>query len=203
MTDDSFTGRDWLRLLSTVAWLAIFVIWPQLVLAVTVLIVGSALIAFNLIAFWFTMVRNQPSSSVAPIFGGVLAAVGIALLPVADTWKWAWIPFVIDWGGLPLYLFDRYRGHPHQKTIDSCQIAANSVREQLGPEKFDQVSDYVSKHDEWLVGLEFAIDWLIEDETKISQAAYNKFEKAFSLMDREKDDRLGHLRALVSESDRN
>jgi len=104
----SFTALDWLRLLSTVAWLVVFVIWPQITFAVTLLIIGSTFIAFNAMIFWLTVVRKEHASSVAPIFGGVLAAAGIAILPVSESWKWLWIPLVIDWGGLPFFLTGWY-----------------------------------------------------------------------------------------------
>lgn len=32
------------------------------------------------------------------------AAASIALLPVTGTWKWAWIPLLLDCGGLPMLL---------------------------------------------------------------------------------------------------
>ncbi len=202
MTDKGFTNKDWLRLIAVVAWLAIFVIWPQFIFAISLLIVGAGLIAFNLVAFWFAVIRNEAFSSVAPVFGGLIAAIGIVILPADGSWKWAWIPFLIDWGGAPIFLYNKYRKHPHQSTIDQCQLAVNSVKDQLGPERYGQASDYVSKYDEWLVGLEFAIDWLTEHESKISQAAYDEFDKAYRMMDRENDARLGHLRAQVSEPDR-
>jgi len=104
----SFGAPDWLRLLSVVAWLVIFVRWPQITFAVTLLILGGALIAFNAMVFWLTVVRKREASSIAPIFGGVVAAAGIAILPVSDSWMWLWIPLVIDWGGLPHLLTGWY-----------------------------------------------------------------------------------------------
>lgn len=98
---ESFGALDWLRLLSTVAWLVIFVNWPQFTFAVTLLIIGGALIAYNAMVFWLTVVCKEEASSIAPIFGGVIAAAGIVILPVSDSWMWLWIPLVMDWGGLP------------------------------------------------------------------------------------------------------
>ncbi|MGB5472404.1 MAG: hypothetical protein WBQ78_02870 [Gammaproteobacteria bacterium] len=109
MTDkDSFAALDWLRLLSTVTWLIVFVIWPQITLAGTLLIIGSTFIAFNAMIFWLTVIRKEHASSVAPIFGGVFAAAGIVILPISESWKWFWIPLVIDWGGLPFFLTGWY-----------------------------------------------------------------------------------------------
>ena len=92
MTDkDSFTALDWLRLLSTVVWLVVLVIWPQVTFAITLLVIGSAFIAFNAVIFWLTVVRKEHASSVAPIFGGVFAAAGIMILPISESWKWLWM----------------------------------------------------------------------------------------------------------------
>lgn len=201
MPHDDFSRTDWLRLIFVITWLVIFVNWPQTTFAITLLVVGSTFIVFNLTVFWFTVVRKEPASSIAPVFGGLFAAVGIALLPVAESWKWAWIPFVVDWGGLPLLLATRYRKHPQQNIIDQCQLAVDSVRDQLGPERFAKATEYISKYDEWLIGLEFAIDWLSDAETGISQTSYDAFEKAYRMMDREIDGRLSYLRTLVSAPD--
>lgn len=105
---DAFGFPDWLRLLSTVIWLVIFVTWPQITLAVTLLITGSVFIAFNAMIFWLTVVCKEQASSVAPILGGIIAATGIAILPVNESWKWLWVPLVLDWGGLPLFLIGCY-----------------------------------------------------------------------------------------------
>ncbi len=66
-----FSRWDWLRLES---WLAVFVLRPQLVFAIT------------------------------SLFGGIIAAGGVARLALPGASKWAWIPLVIDWGGLPMLL---------------------------------------------------------------------------------------------------
>lgn len=95
---------DWLRLVLGVAWLVALAVWGQLTLALTLIAIGGAFIAVNAAIFWITIVRKERFSSVVPIFGGLLAAAGIALLPIAGSWKWAWIPLAIDWGGLPHYL---------------------------------------------------------------------------------------------------
>ncbi len=108
MTDRENSRMDWLRLLSAVAWFVIFVIWPQLTFAVTLLIIGGCFIAYNARVFWLIVVRQDYAPSVAPIFGGVIAAAGIVVLPVTGSWHWAWIPLVIDWGGFRIFLANWY-----------------------------------------------------------------------------------------------
>ena len=108
MTERGTSHMDWLRLVSTVAWLVIFVIWPQFTFALTLLIIGGFLIAYNARVFWLTVVREDYAPSVVPIFGGVMAAAGIAILPATGSWQWAWIPLVIDWGGFRIFLADWY-----------------------------------------------------------------------------------------------
>lgn len=106
--EDKFDTLDWLRLLFSVAWLAVFVIWPQITFAVSLLFIGGAFIAHNGLIFWLTVVRNEPASSVAPIFGGIITAIGITILPVGESWKFSWIPLVLDWGGIPVFVAGWY-----------------------------------------------------------------------------------------------
>ena len=73
--------------------------WPQLIFALALLVIGGVFIAFNAMIFWLTVVRKKHAPAVAPIVGGPIAAVGIALLPLAGSWKLAWVPLVVDWGG--------------------------------------------------------------------------------------------------------
>ena len=82
--------------------------WPQLIIAVILLIIGGGFIAYNAMIFWLTVVRKEDASSVLPIFGGVIAAAGVAILPVSGSWYWAWVPLVIDWGGFRIFLAHWY-----------------------------------------------------------------------------------------------
>jgi hypothetical protein len=92
---------EWLRLFAVIAWLIVFVLWPRSTTAITLLLAGAAFISFNAMVFWETIVRKDHAPAVLPIFGGILGAAGIALLPFPEAWIWAWVPLVIDWGGLP------------------------------------------------------------------------------------------------------
>lgn len=78
--------------------------WPQLVFSVALLLIGGAFIAYNAMIFWVTIVRKKDAPSVAPIFGGVIAAAAIVTLPVTGSWEWAWVPLLIDWGGFRIFL---------------------------------------------------------------------------------------------------
>ena len=100
----TFGIKDWLRLIATVAWLVIFVFWPRITFGVTFIIIGSVAIAYNAMIFWDTVVCKSHAPSVVPFIGGILAAVGLMILPITEGWKWTWIPLVIDWGGLPMFL---------------------------------------------------------------------------------------------------
>jgi len=111
MPDDRFTASEWWRLVLSVAWLVLFVSWPQLVFAATLLLIGGGFIAYNAVNFWTTIILREPSSSVLPIFGGIIAAAGIGILPVTGSWNWAWIPLLLDWGGLPMVLRAWWEAH--------------------------------------------------------------------------------------------
>ena len=108
MINRGISRMEWLRLVSAVAWFVIFVVWPQLTFAVTLLIIGGCFIAYNAMVFWLTVIRQDYAPSVAPILGGVIAATGIVVLPVTGSWHWAWIPLVVDWGGFRILLAGWY-----------------------------------------------------------------------------------------------
>jgi hypothetical protein len=88
--------------------------WVQLIFASALLIVGGVFIAYNATIYWFTVIRKEEAPSAAPIVGGVIAAAGIATLPVTSSWHWAWVALLIDWGGIPGFLYHwlRERGEP-------------------------------------------------------------------------------------------
>ena len=94
------------------------------------------------------------------------------------------------------------RRHPRQHIIDPCRAALDTVRAELGERQYLHACEFVSTYDEWLLGLEFAIDCLVEAERAVSPAAFDAFERAFAAMNRLGDDRLRHLRDLVPERNR-
>jgi hypothetical protein len=75
--------------------------WIRLVCGVALIALGAVPIAYNAMIFWATVVRKGRAPSVAPFIGGLVAAGGVACLPVAGGWMWAWVPMVLDWGCLP------------------------------------------------------------------------------------------------------
>lgn len=99
----------WIRPVAVVIWLAIFAGWPQWTTAITLLVTGTVFILFNAVIFVQTVVRDKDAPSVAPVVGGIFAAAGIALLPLPGLWKWAWVPLLVDWGGLPFLITALFR----------------------------------------------------------------------------------------------
>jgi hypothetical protein len=112
MADEGFSRSDWLRLILTITWLIVFILWPRLTFSFTLLAVGGTVIAYNAMIFWFTVVHRNHAPSVAPIVGGIIAAAGVVLLPLSGGWKWAWVPLIIDWGGLPTFLVALFKELP-------------------------------------------------------------------------------------------
>lgn len=84
-------------------------------------------------------------------------------------------------------------------TESKCKVALEAVRGSLSEQEYRNCNDYISKYGEWLVGLEFAIDSLVEEERKINSKSYELFKEAFILMEQESNSRLEDLRALVDE----
>lgn len=97
---DSFTARDWLRLLAFIAWLGIFIFWPRLTLGISFILIGAVAIAYNAMIFWTSVIHRGGAPSAVPLVGGLFAAMGILFLPIDHAWLWALIPLLIDWGGV-------------------------------------------------------------------------------------------------------
>ena len=87
----------------------------------------------------------------------------------------------------------------YKNIIAQCEVAIKGVKSILSAEEYSECIDYVLKHNEWLLGLEFAIDWIIEDDRKIDQKSFKEFEKAYNLMDLPFDDRLKDLKEQINE----
>ncbi|MDA7521686.1 hypothetical protein N8606_01760 [Akkermansiaceae bacterium] len=69
---------------------------------------GAAVVfgAFVSVGNWITLIGvlvTKGSSSFVPLVGGVLAAIGLLILPIDCIWKWAWVPLVTDFGTIPLW----------------------------------------------------------------------------------------------------
>ena len=87
----------------------------------------------------------------------------------------------------------------YKKIIDQCEVAIKSVEGILSADEFSDCIDYVLKHDEWLLGLEFAIDWIVENNRKIDVQIFKEFENAYNLMKLSSDDHLLYLKDQIFE----
>jgi len=123
---DAFGLKDRLRLFATVGWLVLLIIWPRMTVATTLLIIGGVFVAFNAMLFWLAVVKKEFAPAVAPIIGGMVAAAGVACLPIEESWTWAWIPLLIDWGGLPnaVQLFFRQDRSETPPALSRVRVAA-------------------------------------------------------------------------------
>jgi hypothetical protein len=84
-------------------------------LSVALLLVGGFVIIMNWTIVFYALFKKKYSSW-APLVGGVLAAVGLAILPMAGVAKYWYVPLIIDYGCLPgmahtawFYLTGRHR----------------------------------------------------------------------------------------------
>ena len=74
------------------------------VVSAALLLVGGYVSLMN----WMVIVnwlRTRKHSSWIPLFGGVLAMLGVALIPIAGARSYWWLPLVIDWGCFPGLLY--------------------------------------------------------------------------------------------------
>ncbi len=86
-------------------------------LAAVLLLVGGYVIIMNWAIVFHWLVKKKHSSW-APLVGGVLAAVGLANLPVEAVAKYWYVPLIIDYGCLPgmahtawFFLTGKHREH--------------------------------------------------------------------------------------------
>jgi hypothetical protein len=77
---------------------------PQLIFAVILIGIGVLFMLYNFMIFHATVIRRREASSVLPIFGGIFACAGMIIIPVEGTAYYSWIPILLDWGGLPIFV---------------------------------------------------------------------------------------------------
>lgn len=84
----------------------------------------------------------------------------------------------------------------YKNIIDQCELAIKSVENILTLDEFQECMDYIHQYNEWLLALEFAIDWIVEEDRKITEESYRKFAEAYKLM-KLKSKRLQHLKLQI------
>ena len=60
----------------------------------------------------------------------------------------------------------------YKNIINQCEFAIKGIENILTLREFKECMDYITEYNEWLFGLEFAIDCLVEDERKITEENY-------------------------------
>jgi hypothetical protein len=88
-------------------------------MTITLWIISLALITFavymavmNWAVFFNNHILRKKWTSAVPLIGGLVGAIGIVLLPACGSWKYAWLPFILDWGSIPVivvYLFSKLK----------------------------------------------------------------------------------------------
>ncbi|MFZ6647919.1 MafI family immunity protein [Undibacterium sp. TJN25] len=87
-----------------------------------------------------------------------------------------------------------------ENIILQCETAALGVLDLLNTAQKKAALEYILRYDEWLLALEFIIDWLDECDQKISSSQFSEFEKAYEMMSLANDERLQLLRSMVIEA---
>ncbi len=71
------------------------------IVSCTLMLVFVGIAGSNARLAFASLVLKKRSPSWIPIVGGVIGAIGVAVLPVENSWRFLWIPFLLDWGSLP------------------------------------------------------------------------------------------------------
>lgn len=74
------------------------------ILSLIPLLIGAYLVVMNWIIAYQGIFRQKHASSV-PILGGLMLAVGLATLPTETPFRFWWLPFLIDWGCVPMFVY--------------------------------------------------------------------------------------------------
>jgi hypothetical protein len=87
----------------------------------------------------------------------------------------------------------------NMSTESKCIKALESVKNLLADKEYRDCYEYIRNHNEWLLGLEFAVDYLSEDEKIVSSQSYELFQYAFAYMKQTNNSRLEDLKSLVND----
>jgi hypothetical protein len=73
----------------------------QWIFAASLIALGGfvALMNWAIVIRWLFGTRKH--SSWVPLFGGIVAAIGVAIVPSSSVRPFWWIPLLIDWGCVP------------------------------------------------------------------------------------------------------
>ena len=85
------------------------------------------------------------------------------------------------------------------EVIEKCNKALASVKDYLSISQYQECHELINKHNECLLGLEFAIDFLTEEDILVSNKILDTFYLAFTSMAQEKNNRLPDLKAQVQQ----
>jgi hypothetical protein len=83
------------------------------IISLTLLTIALFVSVMNWVVFVKNYILKKKWTSAIPLLGGLSGAIGIAILPVAGSAQYLWIPLIADWGCLPVIivtLISRVRG---------------------------------------------------------------------------------------------
>lgn len=68
------------------------------------------------------------------------------------------------------------------------------MRGSISEAQFNEIYDYINRHNECGVGMELLVDWLIDGDVMIQPSQLQVIDDAMSLMDLSASDRMRYLR---------
>jgi len=85
----------------------------------------------------------------------------------------------------------------NKHSFEVSNAALESTKDILPPVFYQEVSDYINKHNEWGLGIETLIDYLCEEESRVTVDQFNKIKEAMECMGLGKSERLKQLSGHV------
>jgi hypothetical protein len=79
----------------------IIILW---IISLVFMIIGIYISIMNWAVFFNNYLFRKKWTSAIPLIGGLSAALGLICLPINGSWKYFWVPLLIDWGSIPVII---------------------------------------------------------------------------------------------------
>jgi len=85
----------------------------------------------------------------------------------------------------------------NKQRIDASNAALESAKDMLPPALYQEIYDYINKHNEWGPGIEILTDYLCEEEQILTPGQFRNIEEAMESMGVGKSERIKELQNYV------
>ncbi|MBN1430284.1 MAG: MafI family immunity protein [Anaerolineae bacterium] len=80
-----------------------------------------------------------------------------------------------------------------RRIVEVCNRALEAVRVAISKQQYNDAHDYINKYGEWGLAMEFLIDWICEDDIRITERQFQYIQAAVKVMEMAAAERMKHL----------